>query len=131
MAEAAPDALINKDDGRKYWEGVDANANGMLGGLLTEPGFANLSRVDLLGSRSFLAKLGIGARNGLRIVDTALEGGAGYDAVYRTIVSHPSLTMFQGWPCDGRFSDQRCQRGGHRGADSQVHRRVKGERPRA
>lgn len=77
MEDVAPDALINKDDGRKYWDGVDADDNGMLGGLL-KGGFSNLSRLDLQGSRTFLAKLGIGAKPPLRVVGAALEGGAGY-----------------------------------------------------
>jgi len=67
-----PDSLISKDDGIKYWEGVAADVNGMLGG------FAHISRIDLQGSRNFLAKLGIGTKVGQQIVGCALEGGAGY-----------------------------------------------------
>ncbi|KAK0636056.1 S-adenosylmethionine-dependent methyltransferase-like protein [Bombardia bombarda] len=66
-----PNVLINPEDGRKYWEGIEADVNGMLGG------FAHISKVDLQGSRNFLAKLGIGARKDLRTVASALEGGAG------------------------------------------------------
>lgn len=66
------DSLINGDDGRRYWTGIDASVNGMLGG------FASITRVDLQGSRSFLAKLGIGTKRDRRVVDRALEGGAGY-----------------------------------------------------
>ncbi|KAK1770942.1 alpha N-terminal protein methyltransferase 1 [Phialemonium atrogriseum] len=66
-----PDALVSNDEGRKYWEGIDANVNGMLGG------FPYISKVDLQGSRNFLAKLGIGTKHGQRIVDNAIEGGAG------------------------------------------------------
>jgi len=40
-------------------------------------GFPHISRVDLQGSRTFLAKLGIGTKEGLRTVGSALEGGAG------------------------------------------------------
>jgi protein N-terminal methyltransferase len=65
------DSLISKDDGRKYWEGIDATVNGMLGGI------PSVSRVDLQGSRNFLAKLGIGIKPGQRMVANALEGGAG------------------------------------------------------
>lgn len=50
---------------------VDADVNGMLGG------FPYVSRVDLQGSRNFLAKFGIGTKDGQRTVVTALEGGAG------------------------------------------------------
>lgn len=73
----APDALIRSDQGLKYWESVDADVNGMLGGVPSIPGFSNISKMDLQGSRNFLAKLGIGAKNGLRVVESALEGGAG------------------------------------------------------
>lgn len=65
------DALISRDDARKYWESVDADVNGMLGG------FPHISRVDLRGSRNFLAKLGIGSKPGQRVATSALEGGAG------------------------------------------------------
>lgn len=51
--------------------GVDADVNGMLGG------FPYVSRVDLQGSRNFLAKFGIGTKDGQRTVAAALEGGAG------------------------------------------------------
>lgn len=50
---------------------VDADVNGMLGG------FPYVSRVDLQGSRNFLAKFGIGTKDGQRTVAAALEGGAG------------------------------------------------------
>ncbi|KAK0727735.1 S-adenosylmethionine-dependent methyltransferase-like protein [Lasiosphaeria miniovina] len=68
---AAADSLINRDDGIKYWESIDADNNGMLGG------FAHISKIDLQGSRNFLAKLGIGQKAGLRKVASTLEGGAG------------------------------------------------------
>lgn len=64
-------ALINKDDSLKYWEGVNADVSGMLGG------FPQVSGIDIRGSRMFLAKLGIGSRTGKRVVASALEGGAG------------------------------------------------------
>ncbi|KAK3377559.1 alpha-N-methyltransferase NTM1 [Podospora didyma] len=66
-----PSSLINKDDGIKYWESIDADVNGMLGG------FASITKVDLQGSRNFLAKLGVGNKTGLRRAKNALEGGAG------------------------------------------------------
>lgn len=74
---APPDSLINQENGRKYWEGIDADANGMLGGIPSIEKFSNISKIDLQSSRNFLAKLGIGRRNGLRVVDRAVEGGAG------------------------------------------------------
>ncbi len=66
-----PDALINTQDGLAYWEGIDADVNGMLGG------FPQVSRIDLQASRNFLAKFGIGVKEGLSTVEAALEGGAG------------------------------------------------------
>lgn len=65
------DSLIDQNVSRKYWEGVEATVNGMLGG------FPHVSRVDLRGSRNFLAKLGIGSKPGQRVAASALEGGAG------------------------------------------------------
>ncbi|KAL8367155.1 hypothetical protein RB599_010245 [Gaeumannomyces hyphopodioides] len=62
---------------KEYWEGVNADIDGMLGGIPSTGGFSYVSKVDLQGSRSFLAKLGIGKKNGRRRVANALEGGAG------------------------------------------------------
>ncbi|KAI1823557.1 alpha-N-methyltransferase NTM1 [Xylaria intraflava] len=70
-ATATSDSMINANDSRHYWEGIDANDNGMLGG------YASVSRVDLRGSRSFLAKLGFGRKNGRKAIGRVLEGGAG------------------------------------------------------
>ncbi|KAI0180476.1 alpha-N-methyltransferase NTM1 [Hypoxylon sp. FL1284] len=70
-APPAADSKISADDGRRYWAGVDADVNGMLGG------FPAVSRVDLRGSRSFLAKLGLGRNKGVKAIRRALEGGAG------------------------------------------------------
>lgn len=69
--ESPPDSLINTKDGLAYWEGIDADVNGMLGG------FPQVSRVDLQASRNLLAKFGIGVKTGQAPVKTALEGGAG------------------------------------------------------
>lgn len=65
------DSKISTEDGRQYWENIDADVNGMLGG------FPYISKVDLVGSRAFLAKLGFGRKAGLKTVERALEGGAG------------------------------------------------------
>ncbi|KAI1766355.1 alpha-N-methyltransferase NTM1 [Hypoxylon sp. FL1150] len=71
-AEAPPpDSLIRTDDSLQYWSSVDADVNGMLGG------FPQVSRIDLRGSRSFLAKLGLGRNHGVKAIKRALEGGAG------------------------------------------------------
>lgn len=73
-SDSAPDSLINRDEGLNYWQGVNADINGMLGG------YPQVSSVDLQGSRAFLARLGLGnPSKGLRRAKRALEGGAGYD----------------------------------------------------
>ena len=71
------DSLISKEQSLQYWENVDASDDGMLGGVPTVAGFSNTSKIDLQGSRSFLAKLGIGMTNDRRTVAHTLEGGAG------------------------------------------------------
>lgn len=75
--QAAEDASVRSEHGLEYWNSVDADDNAMLGGVPAVAGFSHLSKVDLQGSRNFLAKLGIGAKTGLRVVDNAMEGGAG------------------------------------------------------
>ncbi|KAL6825720.1 alpha-N-methyltransferase NTM1 [Trichoderma sp. SZMC 28015] len=80
--DSAPaDSFISKEDGLKYWEGVSADVNGMLGGIPAVQGFHGILRTDLQGSRTFLAKLGIGSKNGRHKVINALEGGAGIGRV--------------------------------------------------
>ncbi|KAF4969214.1 hypothetical protein FSARC_3517 [Fusarium sarcochroum] len=71
----APDSLISFDEGKKYWESIDADVNGMLGGI------PSVTRVDLQGSKTFLARLGIGIKTGRKLVPRALEGGAGIGRV--------------------------------------------------
>lgn len=69
------DAKINHEDALKYWESIDADVNGMLGG------FPYISRVDLQGSKNFLAKLGIGGKNdggGGKKMGRAVDCGAGW-----------------------------------------------------
>jgi len=67
----------NKAEGLKYWNSVESDVNAMLGGVPSVQGFSVTSKVDLQSSRNFLAKLGIGAKPGLRTVNSALEDGAG------------------------------------------------------
>ncbi|KLU83993.1 hypothetical protein MAPG_03041 [Magnaporthiopsis poae ATCC 64411] len=76
----APDSLINRDDGRQYWEAVNADLDGMLGG------HSYVSKVDLQGSKNFLAKLGIGSKQGLRTLESALEGGAGIGRITKGLL---------------------------------------------
>jgi hypothetical protein len=65
-------SLISMEDGKKYWEGIEADVNGMLGGI------PSVTRIDLQGSRTFLARLGTGIKTGRKMVSRALEGGAGW-----------------------------------------------------
>lgn len=64
------DSNINQKDAVKYWESIDEDVNGMLGG------FPYVSKVDLQGSKNFLAKLGVGGREG-RKVGRCVDCGAG------------------------------------------------------
>lgn len=70
------DSQIDQQAGKQYWEGISADVDGMLGG------FPFVSRVDLQGSRNFLAKFGIGTKQGQRTLAGVLEGGAGYVSFY-------------------------------------------------
>ncbi|UNI19626.1 Protein N-terminal methyltransferase [Purpureocillium takamizusanense] len=84
----APDGLINTQAGRQYWEGTQADVNGMLGGIPSLKGFGSLSRIDLQGSRTFLARLGIGTKGGRKPVTNALEGGAGIGRITEGLLLH-------------------------------------------
>ena len=70
-------SLIDRDQSIRYWEDANADDDGMLGGVPAVAGFSQTSKIDLQGSRSFLAKLGLGTTNNRRTVTCALEGGAG------------------------------------------------------
>lgn len=70
-----PDSLIKAEKCMEYWESVDSNDNGMLGGVLTT--MPSVSRVDLQGSRTFLARLNVGGKSGKEKIARVLEGGAG------------------------------------------------------
>ncbi|KAI8966826.1 AdoMet dependent proline di-methyltransferase-domain-containing protein [Daldinia sp. FL1419] len=82
-----PDSLISAEDGRKYWSAIDPDVNGMLGG------FPAVSRVDLRGSRSFLAKLGLGRSKGVKAVERALEGGAGIGRITQGLLVDVAETV--------------------------------------
>ncbi|KAK3994872.1 AdoMet dependent proline di-methyltransferase-domain-containing protein [Cladorrhinum sp. PSN332] len=77
---------ITFDLRKNYWDGADADINGMLGGIPSIAGYSHISKVDLQGSRSFLAKLGIGRKNGRYKVANALEGGAGIGRVTKGLL---------------------------------------------
>lgn len=64
------DSNINHKDALTYWEGIDADVNGMLGG------FPYISKVDLQGSKNFLAKLGVGGKSE-RKLGRVVDCGAG------------------------------------------------------
>ncbi|KAI0452661.1 AdoMet dependent proline di-methyltransferase-domain-containing protein [Xylaria acuta] len=83
-----PDAAINKHAALQYWQSVDPSTDSMLGGISSLSGFSHISKVDLQGSRSFLAKLGIGTKNGRRSVASILEGGAGVGRVTEGLLLH-------------------------------------------
>ncbi|KAI2469247.1 alpha-N-methyltransferase NTM1 [Annulohypoxylon bovei var. microspora] len=84
---AAPDSLISADDGRRYWAGIDADVNGMLGG------YPGVSRIDLRTSGSFLAKLGLGRTKGQKNVKRAMEGGAGIGRITQGLLLEVAETV--------------------------------------
>lgn len=85
-----PDASIDTTAGLAYWNAIPASEDGMLGGVPSLPGFSLLSKVDLQGSRAFLAKLGFVARptpgSGTRRAAACLEGGAGIGRITRGLL---------------------------------------------
>ncbi|KAK9445370.1 DUF858 domain protein [Metarhizium brunneum] len=78
---AAPDGRINTSNAREYWERAHVDVNGMLGGIPAHGGFSSISRIDLQGSRTFLARFGIGTKHDRRTLTSTLEGGAGIGRV--------------------------------------------------
>jgi len=76
-----PDTFINKEAAVKYWNGVSKDNVGVLGG------YPQVSRIDLRGSNSFLAKLRKESSHTQplhRVVDT----GAGIGRVTAGFLSH-------------------------------------------
>lgn len=92
-AFSSPSNLINAQGGRRYWENVNADINGMLGGVPAVVGFSSVSRIDLQGSRTFLARLGIGIKSGRKPVISALDGGAGCVSLTSRSRSHELYNM--------------------------------------
>ncbi|RDW70067.1 hypothetical protein BP5796_08464 [Coleophoma crateriformis] len=80
------DAQINHQDAIKYWQGIDADVNGMLGG------FPYISRVDLQGSKNFLAKLGIGGKSKKKL-DRAVDCGAGIGRITEGLLVNVASTV--------------------------------------
>ncbi|TQS39401.1 hypothetical protein Golomagni_00077 [Golovinomyces magnicellulatus] len=64
------DAKISKKHAREYWQGINADNEGMLGG------FAYISEIDLKGSRRFLNSLDVG--EDYTKLKRAVDCGAGY-----------------------------------------------------
>lgn len=62
---------VNGAAGVEYWQAVTSDINGMLGG------FPAVSRIDLQGSRTFLARFGIGSKRDRKSLGTVLDAGAG------------------------------------------------------
>lgn len=70
---------INHEDSLKYWQGINADVEGMLGG------FACISKIDLRGSKRFICKVHDGARSGQKM-KRALDCGAGIGRITRGIL---------------------------------------------
>lgn len=62
---------------RKYWANVASDTNAMLGSIPSFKGFTSVPRIDIQGSRTFLARLGIGTKRDRRTISSALDAGAG------------------------------------------------------
>ncbi|SPJ81623.1 related to putative methyltransferase [Fusarium torulosum] len=75
MSNPQPDSQIRAEKCKEYWETIDSDVNGMLGGVLSF--MPSVSRIDLQGSRTFLARLGVGVKTGRQRIPRVLEGGAG------------------------------------------------------
>ena len=76
-AATVPDSSVRGGRTLEYWGNASADISGMLGGVPDVSGFSSIHRVDIQGSRTFLAKLGIGLKDGRHRVKSVLEGGAG------------------------------------------------------
>ncbi|CEJ87478.1 hypothetical protein VHEMI04428 [[Torrubiella] hemipterigena] len=85
---ATKNETANSRMGLKYWESVTSDINGMLGGIPTVPGFGSVSRIDLQGSRTFLARLGVGIKNERKPVAKAVDVGAGIGRITEGLLLH-------------------------------------------
>ena len=75
-----PEQLVNERAGLAYWQSIPPDINGMLGG------YPQISDIDLIGSRIFLAKMGIGTRGNLTLSDRTLEAGAGIGRITKGLL---------------------------------------------
>ncbi|KAG6199897.1 hypothetical protein E4U50_007256 [Claviceps purpurea] len=81
---------IDTQAGIKYWNNISADEDGMLGGVPSWEGFESISRIDLQGSRTFLARLGIGTQRGRRCVKSVVDAGAGIGRITKGLLLHIS-----------------------------------------
>ncbi|XWW95695.1 hypothetical protein V2A60_003662 [Cordyceps javanica] len=84
--QSGPDGLIDTQAGRKYWENAEASTDGMLGGIPTFQAYSHISRTDILGSRSFLARLNIGIKGDRCTVKSAVDAGAGIGRITKDLL---------------------------------------------
>ncbi|TVY83927.1 Alpha N-terminal protein methyltransferase [Lachnellula suecica] len=104
MADTVPDSRINHQDARDYWQGIDADVNGMLGG------FPYISKVDLQGSKSLLVKLGVtGKAKGK--VERAVDCGAGIGRITEGLLLSIATTVDIVEPI-AKFSDALANKSG-------------------
>ncbi|PWW80681.1 hypothetical protein C7212DRAFT_349710 [Tuber magnatum] len=76
-----PDALVDAQKSLEYWNTVDATPNGMLGG------YESVSRIDLVGSRTFVAKLKLPVAHATSARPRVADCGAGIGRVTKGFLS--------------------------------------------
>ncbi|KAG9228186.1 alpha-N-methyltransferase NTM1 [Amylocarpus encephaloides] len=85
------DAFINHQHALDYWQSIDADVNGMLGG------FPYISKVDLQGSRGFLVKLGVVGGKGRegegKKVERCVDCGAGIGRITTGLLLSIAITV--------------------------------------
>ncbi|KIL95739.1 methyltransferase [Fusarium avenaceum] len=84
MSYPPPDSYISAEKGMEYWESINSDVDGMLGGIPSL--MPSISRVDLQGSRTFLARLGVGVKTGRQRIPRVLEGGAGIGRITKGLL---------------------------------------------
>jgi protein N-terminal methyltransferase len=90
---SAPDASIDYTKGIEYWNSISSDVNGMLGG------FPQTTRIDLIGSSAFLAKLrrgkagAVGAKTQLPKLRRAADCGAGIGRITKGLLVEVADTV--------------------------------------
>ncbi|MCJ1306377.1 Alpha N-terminal protein methyltransferase 1 [Agyrium rufum] len=89
VSASAPDTHISHNEAIKYWNGVSPTVNGMLGG------YPHISRIDLRGSASFLAKLrkASGHTEPKKLLARGVDCGAGIGRVMSGFLSKVCETV--------------------------------------